>query len=312
LRIHPAPSSVSLAFARLGCSWDDAIVVSAHGRSLDEAVTLLKGAAKAAVFTAPDNPPEKIGAALAALGEGARRGAVVTRLGESDEYVFEGDLDALARGTFDPMSILIVHDDAAPTSMSTAWGTMARGTTARGTMAWGLAESQFAHRDGMITKAEVRAVALGKLQLPRRGVLWDIGAGSGSVAIEAARLAPGLRVVAIDRDADSVARIAANAGAHDVRVEAICGDAPEALATLPDPDRVFIGGGGLTVLDAALERLRPGGTVVANYALLDRAVIAWQRLGNLVELSVARGTAVGDAGVRLAAENPVFVCWGPE
>jgi precorrin-6Y C5,15-methyltransferase (decarboxylating) len=105
---------------------------------------------------------------------------------------------------------------------------------------------------------------------------------------------------------------AANADAHDVRVEAVRGDAPEALATLPDPDRVFIGGGGLTALDAALDRLRPGGTLVANYAQLDRAVIAWQRLGNLVELSIARGTAVGSAGVRLAAENPVFVCWGPE
>jgi len=90
------------------------------------------------------------------------------------------------------------------------------------------------------------------------------------------------------------------------------GRAPEALESLPDPDRVFVGGGGLDVLDACLARLEADGIVVANYALLDRAVAAWKRLGNIVEISVSRGVGIGDHGVRLAAENPVFVCWGPE
>jgi precorrin-6B C5,15-methyltransferase / cobalt-precorrin-6B C5,C15-methyltransferase len=297
LRVHPAPSSISLAFARLGSSWDDAAVVSAHGRPLDDAVSELLPVAKAAVLTSPDSPPEAIGAALLARGCGPRAVAVLTRLGEADETCFAGDLDALAAGTFDPMSVLVLHaPDPEPTAKS---------------LAWGLPESRFAHRDGMITKAEVRAVTLGKLDLPRRGVLWDVGAGSGSVAIEAARLSPGLRVVAIDHDADSVARIDANAAAHSVRVETLHGTAPAVLGECPDPDRVFVGGGGLPVLDAALARLRPGGTVVANYALLDRAVSGWQRLGNLVELSLSRGVALGETGVRLAAENPVFVCWGP-
>jgi precorrin-6Y C5,15-methyltransferase (decarboxylating) len=296
LRVYPAPSSVSLAFSRLGCSWDDAVVVSAHGRAIDDAVGELLGAAKAAVLTSPDNPPQAIGAALVAHGCAPRDVAVITRLGEPDETVFEGDLAALAASTLDPMSVVILrapHADGGPT------------------LSWGLPEDRFAHRDGMITKAEARAIALGKLQLPRTGVLWDVGAGSGSVAIEAARLAPGLQVFAIDHDPESVARIAANAEAHGVCVDTVVGVAPDVLASLPDPDRVFVGGGGLPALDAALERLRPAGVVVANYALVDRAVGGWQRLGNVVELSVARGVGLGGHGFRLAAENPVFICWGP-
>lgn len=297
LRVHPAPSSVSLAFARLGCSWDDAVVVSAHGRAIDDAARELLDVPKAAVLTSPDNPPQAIAAALLSLGCRPRDVTVLTRLGERDEHVFHGDLAALAASDLDAMSIVVLRER--------------RPEQGPKTLSWGMPEDRFAHRDGMITKAEVRAVALSKLQLPRTGVLWDVGAGSGSIAIEAARLAPDLKVFAIERDAESVTRIVANAETHGVAVDAVSGTAPDVLAMLPDPDRVFVGGGGIGVLDAALARLRPGGVVVANYALVDRAVAAWQRLGNIVELSVARGVALGEHGVRLVAENPVFVCWGP-
>jgi precorrin-6Y C5,15-methyltransferase (decarboxylating) len=179
-------------------------------------------------------------------------------------------------------------------------------------LGWGLPEDRFAHRAGMITKAEVRAVALGKLEVPPVGVLWDVGAGSGSVAVECARLAPDLRVIAVERDERDSERIRANAAAHHATVEVVVGPAPGALEALPDPDRAFIGGGGLDVLDAVLARLRPDGVVVATYATLDRAAEAWNRLGSLVQVAVSRGETIGrPAGVRLAAENPVFVCWGP-
>jgi precorrin-6Y C5,15-methyltransferase (decarboxylating) len=298
LAVHPAPSSIALAFARLGMSWDDAAVVSAHGRPLDEAVALVATADKAAVLTSPDSTPQAVAAALVARGRGHVPAAVVTRIGEPGESVFDGDLCDVAAGSFDPMSVVVVHTHPTrPSGMG---------------MAWGLPEHEFAHRGGMITKAEVRAIALGKLALPPTGVLWDVGAGSGSVAIEAARLCRGLRVLAIEHDAESAARVDENARAHSVEIEVVRASAPSALAALPDPDRAFIGGGGIEVLDAVLERLRPVGVVVANYARLDRAVLGWQRLGNLVEVSVARGVAVGaTGGVRLTAENPVFVCWGP-
>jgi precorrin-6Y C5,15-methyltransferase (decarboxylating) len=117
-------------------------------------------------------------------------------------------------------------------------------------------------------------------------------------------------VFAVERMADDAARIRTNAAEHAVSVEVVEGDAPAALAELPDPDRAFIGGGGIDVLDEALARLRPGGVVVANYAVVDRAVVAAERLGNLVQVSVSRGIATGSIGMRLRAENPVFVCWG--
>lgn len=296
LEVHPAPSAVAMAFARLGCSWDDAVVVTAHGRPREGAVARILSSAKVAVLTSPENPPQAIGGALLASGSAPRAVAVFTRIGEADESVWNGDIDALAAGSFDPMSVVVLRD---PVDRAVGPG-----------LTWGRDESAFARRDGMITKAEVRAVVLGKLALPDGGVMWDVGAGSGSVGIEAALLCPALRVLAVERDEESVQRIRANATAHGASIEVVHGSAPAVLAGLPDPDRAFVGGGGLDVLDAALTRLRSGGVVVASYALIDRAAHAWRRLGNLVELSVARGTEAGD-GVRLHAQNPVFVCWGP-
>jgi precorrin-6Y C5,15-methyltransferase (decarboxylating) len=304
LAVHPAPSSVAVAFARLGLSWDDAAVVSAHGRPLDAALRAAARARKVAVLTSPDNPPEAVGKALQAGGADIAAVAVVSRIGDAAERVHRLDLDGLAGGSFDPMSVVLLLRE--PPAATRAAGDPGPG------LAWGLPEAEFAHRGGMITKSEVRAVALGKLALPPAGVLWDVGAGSGSVAVECARLAPGLDVVAVERDPDQAARVRANAAAHGVAVTVVEGRAPEVLAGLPDPDRVFVGGGGLDVLDAALARLRPGGTVVANYTLMDRAVAAHRRLGHLVQLNVARGAPIGALGVRLVPENPVFVCWGPE
>ena len=141
-------------------------------------------------------------------------------------------------------------------------------------------------------------------------MLWDVGAGSGSVAVEAATLAPGLRAYAIERDATDAANIGANAAAAGVPVDVIVGAAPAALEHLPDPDRVFVGGGGIAVLDACWARLRPGGRLVANFAVLDHAPAAVALLGSMVQVHVDRCVPIGDAGIRLEPLNPVFVCWG--
>ncbi|MDA8044121.1 MAG: precorrin-6Y C5,15-methyltransferase (decarboxylating) subunit CbiT, partial [Actinomycetota bacterium] len=162
----------------------------------------------------------------------------------------------------------------------------------------------------LITKAEVRAVALGKLALPPAGVMWDIGAGSGSVSAECARLAPALRIFAVEQNRDDLPALRGNLAGSAVTV--VAGHAPGALAALPDPDRVFVGGGGIDVLDASLARLRPAGVVVATYAALGRATDAAARLGQMVQVSINRAVPIGPSGaLRLAAENPVFVCWGP-
>ena len=306
LEVHPAPSSVAIAYARLGLPWDDAVVVSAHGRSLAEAARRAAAAPKVAVLTAPDARPEDLGRELRALGARHRRVVVCSRLGESAEAVTETDLAGLAAGAWDPLAVVVLLDGPA-----TAFGSRRPGVAARPVLAWGLADADFAHRQGMVTKAEIRAVALGKLALPPAGVVWDVGAGSGSVAVECARLAPALRVLAVERDPGDTARIRANAAAHGVTVEVVEGEAPGCLAGLPAPDRAFVGGGGLAVLDAVLARLAPGGRVVATYAALDRAAAAAERLGAVVQVAVSRGEALPDGGVRLAAENPVYVAWGP-
>jgi len=304
LEIHPAPSSVALAFARAGVHWDDAVVVSAHGRPLAAAVEAVLPQPKAAVLTAPDQPPEALGRALVDAGCGPRRVTVCAELGHAGEAVTRTDLAGLAAGSFPPLAVVVLE---APGPLDAVHPADRRPGP---TLAWGLPDDRYAHRAGMITKAEVRAVALGKLTLPGAGVLWDIGAGSGSVALECARLAPGLRVFAVERRPDDAARLRENARGTGVVV--VEGEAPGILTDLPDPDRVFLGGGGLDVLESVMDRLRSGGVVVATYAALDRAAAAATRLGQVVQVAVSRGVPLGGSGaLRLAAENPVFVCWGP-
>ncbi len=130
------------------------------------------------------------------------------------------------------------------------------------------------------------------------------------MGIEAATLSPRLRVIAIERNASDAGQITANAAAAAVAVEVEVGAAPEALADLPDPDRIFIGGGGLDVVEACWARLRPGGVLVATFVVLDRAVAAQRLLGDMVQIQVNRCVPIGDVGVRLEPLNPVFVCWG--
>jgi cobalt-precorrin 5A hydrolase / precorrin-3B C17-methyltransferase len=294
LVVHPAPSSVALAFARLGLPWDGAVVASCHAGGTMAAAALVARAPVAAVLTGPAAPPEALGTALVALGAHHPTVAVATRLGEPGEAVCRLDsVAALAAGTFDHRSVVVLaYPDAG-----------VRPADARPV-------SEFAHRAGMITKPEVRSVVLARLDLPERGVLWDVGTGSGSVAIEAALAAPGLRVVAVERDPSATADVVANAAALGVVVEVVEGSAPEALAGLPRPDRVFVGGGGLDVLDAVLAAAAPGARVVATYAAADRALAARERLGGLVQVSVDRAVDLPGGGVRFEADNPVFVGWG--
>jgi len=300
IRVIPAPSSVSVAFARLGLPWDDATVVSAHGRPLADAAAVAACAVKVAVLTGPEAPPEALGAALEELGATHEFAAVCGRLGTADEAVCVTDLPGLRQGSWDPLAVVVLWS-----------GT---GVAERRSLAWGRPDARYAHRDGMITKAEVRSVVIGLLALPGPGgspVLWDLGAGSGSVGVECASLAPWLDVVAVDRDPVATATVTANARTHGVALRVVTGEAPRCLDDLPDPDRVFVGGGGLDVVDTVRRRLRPGGVIVATHAALDRAAAAATMLGHLTEITASHGRRLPDGGWRLEGANPVFVTWGP-
>lgn len=297
IEVCPAPSSVALAFARIGLPWDDATVLSCHGRPLEAIVDDLIRRPKTAVLVSPETPPEAVGKALISAQPGAdRRVWVCIRLGEPGEEVVETDLAGLAGGRFDTRSVVVLCRpgfEVAPTAA----------------VAWGRPEAVYRHRDRMITKAEVRAVALSKLDLYPAATMWDVGAGSGSVAVEAATLAPGLRVYAIERDPEQCRLIRLNSQGQSVTV--VPGAAPGCLHDLPDPDRVFVGGGGIPVLETVIDRLTPGGIVVATYATLGPALTAADRLGNMVQVQVSRARSLGEnRQLRLEAENPVFVVWG--
>ena len=180
-----------------------------------------------------------------------------------------------------------------------------------GAVGWALPEEVFDSRDAVITKAEVRALALARLA-PGPGLLvWDVGAGSGSVAVECARF--GAAVIAMERDALRCERVRGNAARHGADVRIVPGEAPEALAGLPDPDAVFVGGGGTAVIEAVAAR-RPARIVVA-LAAMERAGPAHAALsaagyaadGALVQ--AARLAPLPGAVHRLAATNPVFLLW---
>jgi len=173
---------------------------------------------------------------------------------------------------------------------------------------------------GQITKSEVRAVSLYALLLRPDSLVWDIGAGTGSVAVEAARIAHRGCVYAIDKDADSADLLRNNVARYgDGRVSVVIGSAPDALGELPDPDAVFIGGGGTAmpeILETVLRRLRAGGRVVANFAVMERANSTYGALRDagmspqMTVVSAARGRELPDGALRLEAMNPVFIVWG--
>ena len=189
--------------------------------------------------------------------------------------------------------------------------------------ALGLSDDAFAQRRpvrGQITKSEVRAVSLYALQLRPDSLVWDIGAGTGSVAVEAAHIAHRGCVYAIDKDAGSADLLHANVARYgEGRVSVVIGAAPDALGALPDPDAVFIGGGGAAmpeILDTVLLRLRSAGRVVANFAAMERANDTYRALRvagmspEMTVVSAARGRELPDGALRLEAMNPVFIVWG--
>ncbi|MER6029243.1 precorrin-6y C5,15-methyltransferase (decarboxylating) subunit CbiE [Streptomyces sp. NPDC001851] len=336
LEVRPGVSSVAAAFARVGLPWDDAVVVSAHGRELRTALNVCRAHPKVAVLTGPGAGPAELGAALRHHARDASAGPVAVpaagspepetasahaprervlvvacALGSAEERVERvTPAEAAARNWGSDVSVVLCLDETrALGGVRTVAGAPA------GPARWALDEGGFAHRDSMITKFEVRALALARLG-PRLGdLVWDVGAGSGSVAVECARL--GAAVVAVEKAADGVARIRANARAHGVDVDVVHGSAPECLDALDDPDAVFVGGGGRelpAVVGACARRARR--TVVVAMAALDRVPAARQALTAAgftcdgVLLQSSRLAPLPGDVTRLAATNPVFLLWG--
>lgn len=282
----PAPSSFSLAAARLGWALQDVETVSLHGRPIDLIRPLLHPGTRILALTSDGGAPGAIADLLRELGFGPSRMTILEALGGPWEQIRTTQASSFDIEKINSLNVLAIEVEASSKARILPLTT-------------GLADNLFEH-DGQITKREIRAVTLAALA-PRRGeLLWDIGAGSGSVSVEWMSAHPSLSAVAIEADPQRAARISRNAAAFGVPgLKIVNGTAPQALAGLARPDAIFIGGGGTDqgVLDAAVDALHAGGRLVANAVTLEMEAMLLARHaalgGNLVRLAVAHAAPLG-------------------
>lgn len=318
VEVLPNLSTVQLACARLGLAWQDARIVSVHskdagewrvgaepGHGLYALAQSLRQHDRLLVLTSPDNTPDRIARLIVAEGLGDDfQMAVAERLCTPDERVVAelSPHDAAQQAFADPNVVVLVRSQVRPQPVR-----------------MGLADSAYHQRQpdkGLITKQEVRAVSLARMQLRADSRVWDIGAGSGSVGLEAARLCPQGHVWAIEKNEADFAIAGQNARAFGVSNHTLLhGKAPEGLDAWPDPDAVFIGGSGgelQELIALCLRRLRAGGWLVMNFVTLENlasATHALQAQGavwDVLQLQAARSKPILHMH-RMAAENPVWI-----
>ena len=352
--VIPAVSSVALAFARLGLDWADALVLSAHGRAAGPVLAAALAHPKAAILTGPPEAATgQLRSSLLAAGRTVYAAERLGTPGErvrnlarhsAPEVTDPHVLISLAAVPEPVCAVPAVPEavsavpeavSAVPEPVSAVPGVASRAAHAaaagptvvelspalwlaghQGAPAgWALPEAAFAHRDSMITKAEVRALVLARLGPGPGRTIWDVGAGSGSVAVECARF--GAWAIAVESDEDQCGRIRRNAAAHGVLLQVVAGRAPDALAGLAAPDAVFAGGGDDDVLAAAVKAGQPG-RVVVTLVSVDRVRGVCEMLAgsgyevNGTQLQTSRLAGLPGGSLRLAAANPVFVIWADQ
>ncbi|MGK5629767.1 precorrin-6y C5,15-methyltransferase (decarboxylating) subunit CbiE [Streptomyces sp. URMC 123] len=286
LRVLPHPSSVSYACARLGWAVEETEVISLVGRPPAGLVAALHDRRRLLVLSAGAHTPAEVAALLRERGFGPSRMRVLEQLGGEGERHLDGRADAWPHPPGDPLNVIAVDCRRDPDAL-------------RLSAVPGLPDAAYDH-DGQLTKRHVRAATLAVLAPAPGEFLWDIGGGSGSIAIEWMRAHRGCRAVTVERDPVRAERIARNAEALGVpALRVVTGAAPEALTGLPTPDAIFIGGG-LTapgLLDACWAALPAGGRLVANTVTLESEALLADRYrrhgGELVRLAVAHATPVG-------------------
>jgi precorrin-6Y C5,15-methyltransferase (decarboxylating) len=286
ITVYPHPSAFSLAAARLGWPLQDVLNLSLHGRPVDLIRPHLHAGARILTLTSDENGPAELASLLARSGFGLSIVTVLEALGGPDETLRSQIAMSFALTGINPLNICAISVVALPDARILP-------------LTPGLDETLFEH-DGQITKREVRALTLAALA-PRRGeLLWDIGAGSGSVAIEWMLADPSLRAIAVEANPERATRIVRNmvaCGVPDLRV--VVDRAPAALHTLEPPDAIFVGGGGSDpgVMDAAISGLRPGGRIVANAVTLEMEALLLQLHGkmggSLTRVALSRADPIG-------------------
>ena len=306
LEFLPNVTSVQDAFAKIREPWDDAVFVSASGRGLKGAVDRIVANDKAAILTDETNTPRAIAEEMVRRGRDGYSAWLCENLGGEDERILRTDVKGLLEIEAAPLNVLILIKQYETGSQ-------------RYVPTLGIPDDEFSTLKKLITKEEIRVVTLSKLKLRHDMTLWDIGAGSGSVSIEADHLLPNGRIFAVERNAQYHDFIKANLNKFDARnVTLVAGDAPGCLEELPDPDRVFIGGSGgnlWAILQVVDGRLGSGGRIVLNATTLDTLTAANEFLDNagyrveVVSVNIARTCPATDYRM-FEAYNPVYIVTG--
>jgi len=308
--VVPHVSSMQLAFARIKESWEEAYLTDVGNRPLDDVLDHIRSAETVGLFTSETHNPPTIARELLARGIDYFRAFVCENLGGPDERVTQGELAEIAAMEFDPLNVLILRRK--PNRPDAQRG-------GRALMRFGNPDEIFAQsrpKSGLITQAEVRALALAQMDLQPGAIAWDVGAGSGSVAIEAAQLvAPGM-VYAIEQEAPVYHLILANAETFGIKnLKPVFGMAPAIFHGLPAPDAIFIGGNGGEVarlLEASLAALRPGGRLVVNVGTLEMLSAVYAVMKGLASpvqvqlVNIARGVEQLET-LRFESVNPTFL-----
>jgi precorrin-6Y C5,15-methyltransferase (decarboxylating) len=330
VEVFPDLSSIQVAFSRVRETSNNALFISLHGgpdplkrRKMKHEITelpfLLKKHNKIAILTDKVNTPEKIAEEIQRASI-PRRGEVPSpspspikmyvceKIGYADEKIYEGTPEEISQQKFQhPNVVIIIVGAGSP-----------RPDACQPDNKFGLKEDEIQHSRGLITKDEVRAVTIHKLRLPEKGVFWDIGAGSGSVSIEAARLCPGLKIIAVEKNKEQVDNILKNTENYAVpNIQVIYGSAPQVLEDMPVPDRVFIGGSGGSlkdVVNAAAAKMTSGVIVInaTTIETLNEAVQSLETTGiraDVCEVSISRSKMVGQKR-HMSALNPIFIVKG--
>ena len=304
IRFLPNVSSLQEAFARIHEPWQDAVFCSAHSHSPAEIIGWARRVSRLAILTDPKHTPARIAEILLAAGVADCRAVVAENLGTSSEQVCDTRLVKLPEKNFSPINVLLLFKDISwvpePTIINRP-------------------ETAYEHRSGLITKADIRLLSLSRLQITPQSVVWDIGAGSGSISIEAAHLAWRGKVFAIEKDEENLSCIHQNRKRYGVlNMKIIAGEAPNVLTGLPAPQAVFIGGSGgrlAAVFDHIAENAAAGCRVVGNFATLENfneamekmKNLEWQPVFSLVQISQSRSIASLN---RLEPLNPIFILEG--
>ena len=309
--VLPHVSSMQLAFARVKESWDDAFLANLATQPISRIIEKARVAEKVGLFTIESCKPNDVAKTLLENQIDYFSAYVCENLGSRDECVTQGELSDIASQEFGALNVMIlVRKPNIPD----------RTVQEIGKRLFGNRDDLFQQskpKRGLLTPMEVRVIALAELDLGPRSVVWDIGAGSGAVAIEAARIAREGSVYAIEMDADDHQLLVANAEAFNVgsQLVPVLGKAPEAWKDLPEPDAVFVGGTGRAVgsiVEQAIQRLKPGGRLVANVNSVENLYAVQQRGADAqceVEvrmINLAHSTDQIDQ-VRFEAMNPTFL-----